>query len=83
MVVLRTCKYEEDRIKNQGARVLPNKVIRRFFRLSKTINSAVSGVIPPKFEHIKAFMVVLDTYKNEADRIKNQGARVLTTFLPL
>ena len=43
----------------------------------------VSGGIPPKFKLIQAFIrVVLITYKNE-DQIKNEGDRVLTTFLPL
>ena len=36
-----------------------------------------------KFELIQAFMHVLDTCKNEEDPIKNEGARVFTTFLPL
>ena len=36
-----------------------------------------------KFEHIQAFMHVLDTCKNEEDPIKNEGARVFTRFLPL
>ena len=46
-------------------------------------NSAVNCEIPPKFKLIQAFMVVLLTSKNEEDPIKNEGARVLTTFLPL
>ena len=37
----------------------------------------------PKFELIKAFMLVLLTCKNEVDQIKNEGARVFTRFLPL
>ena len=37
----------------------------------------------PKFELIQAFMHVLFTCKNEVDQIKNEGARVLTRFLPL
>ena len=37
----------------------------------------------PKFELIQAFMHVLDTCKNEEDPIKNEGARLLTKFLPL
>ena len=36
-----------------------------------------------KFELIQAFMHVLDTCKNEEDRIKNEGARVFTRFLSL
>ena len=36
-----------------------------------------------KFKLIQAFMHVLDTCKNEEDPIKNEGARLLTRFLPL
>ena len=36
-----------------------------------------------EFELIQAFMHVLDTCKNEEDPIKNEGARVITRFLPL
>ena len=48
-----------------------------------TANSEVSGGIPPKFELIQAFIVVLFTFKNEKDPIKNKGSRVLTRFSPL
>ena len=37
----------------------------------------------PKYELIQAFMHVLFTCKNEEDRIKTEGARVFTRFLPL
>ena len=37
----------------------------------------------PKFELIQAFMHVIVICKNEEDPIINEGARVLTTFLPL
>ena len=36
----------------------------------------------PKFKLIQALMHVLLTCKNEVDRIKNEGARVFTRFLP-
>ena len=49
----------------------------------KKIRLTVSDGIWPKFELIQAFMVVLLTCKNEENPIKNEGARVLTTFLPL
>ena len=77
--VLVTCKYEEDPIKNEGARVLT----RRFFRLSRAANSKVSGGILPKFELIQPLIVVLVTCKNKEDPIKNEGARVLTRFSSL
>ena len=37
----------------------------------------------PKFELIQAFMHVLVTCKNEEDQIENEGARLITRFLPL
>ena len=46
-------------------------------------NSAVLGLIGPKFVLILAFMVVLVSFKNEEDLIKNERDIVLTTFLPL
>ena len=36
-----------------------------------------------KFKLIQAFMVVLVTCKNVEDSSKNEGIRVVTTFLPL
>ena len=54
-----------------------------FFMHSRAANSEISRGIPPKFEHIQAFIVVLVTYKNEKDPIKNKGSRVLTRFSPL
>ena len=36
----------------------------------------------PKFNLIQAFMVVLVTCKNDEDQFKNEGAKVVTTFLP-
>ena len=79
MVVLNTCKNEEDLIKNEGARVL-TKLYDVFFRRSRAAHSEVSGKILSKFELIQAFIVVLVTCMNEEDPIKNEGARVLTRF---
>ena len=80
--VLVTCKYEEDPIKNEGARVL-TRLSDFFFRRSRANNSEVSGGILPKIELIQAFIVVLVTGKNEEDPIKTKRARVLTRFSPL
>ena len=80
MVVLVTCKYEEDLLKNEGARVLTRLYDGFFSRRSRANNSEVSGRILPKFELIQAYIVVLITCKNEEDPIKNEGARVLTSF---
>ena len=82
MVILVTCKNEEDPIKNEGTRV----VTRLYVDFSDT-----QGQLTPKsvvksgkkFKLSQAFMVTLITCKNEEDLIKKEGARVLTTFLPL
>ena len=42
--------------------------------------TAVHGRIWSNFELVQDFMVVLITCKNEEDPIKNEGARVFTTF---
>ena len=46
-------------------------------------NSVVPGRIELKFEPIQALMIVLVTCKNDEDPIKNEGDKVLTTFIPL
>ena len=72
MVVLHTCKNEEDPIKNEDARVLTRLYVFvfLFFRHSRADNSEVSGEILPKFKLIQAFIVILETAKNEEDPIK-------------
>ena len=72
MVVLVTCKYEEDPIKKEGARVLT--------RFSPIITLWELSVA---METIRDIMVVLVTCKYEEDPIKNEGSRVLTRFSPL
>ena len=81
MVVLITCKNEEDLIENEGAGVATRLCL--FFRRSRADNSVVSGGIWQKFELIQGFMHVLVICKNEEDPIKNEGPRVATTFLLL
>ena len=137
MDVLITCKYEEDPIKNEGARVVTTLYINisdaegqitlvlglvsgrnlnssklscmsllparmrmikskmkklvcsqdfshyvygDFSRRSRAANSAVLGPIWPNFELVRDVIV---TCKYEEDPIKNEGARVVTTFFPL
>ena len=53
------------------------------FRRARADNSGVDGGIWPKFELIEALMHVLVTCKNEDDRIKHGGARMVTTFFPI
>ena len=87
MHVLVTYKNEVDSYKNEGARVvtrfLPLQVYGDFSRRSRAANSAVLGRIWPKFELVRDIIVVLVTCKYEEDPIKNEGARVDTTFSPL
>ena len=70
MVVLHTCKNEEDLIKIEGARML-TRLYDIFFRRSRATNSEVSGGVLSKFELIQAFIFVLITCKNEEYPIKN------------
>ena len=80
MVILHTCKNEEDQIKNEDARVLTRLYV---------VFSDAQGQLTPKsavefcrkFKLIQAFIVVLVTCKNEEDPIKNEGGRVLTSLL--
>ena len=87
MHVLVTCKNEDDRFKNEGARVftrfLQLKVYGDFSRRSRAPNSAVLGPIWPNFELVRDVMDVLVTCKYKEDPIKNEGARVVTTFFSL
>ena len=87
MHVLVTCKNEDDRFKNEVARVftifLPLQVNGDSSRRSRAANSAVLGPIWPNFELVRDVIYVLVTCKYEEDPIKNKGARVFTTFSPL
>ena len=87
MHVLFTCKNEVDQIKYEGARVftrfLPLKVYGDFSRRSRAAFSSVLGPIWPNFELVRDLIDFLITCKYEEDPIKNEGARVVTTFFPL
>ena len=82
MDVLVTCKYEEDPIKYEGARV-DTTLYSNFSDAQGQITLVLVSVIWPKFELIQAFMHVLVTCKNEDDWLKNEEARVVTRFRPL
>ena len=69
MVVLVSCKNEEDPIKNEGAIVFTT-VYSNFSDAQGQITLELVGGIWPKFELILAFMQCLVTCKNEDDRIK-------------
>ena len=79
LVVLVTCKNEEDPIKNQNTRKLTSLKLD-FFRHSRAAYSQVGSGIPPKFKLVQAFIIVLITLKNKKDPIKNEGSRVLQDF---
>ena len=86
MHVLVTCKNQEDPIKNEGAGVLITFLplqVYGFFKRSRAANSTVFGPFWPNFELVRDVMNTLVTCKNQEDLIKNEGARVLTTFSPL
>ena len=82
MVVLITCKNQEDPVKSEGAREATTLCIH-FFRRSRATNSMVGGGMWPKVKPIQAFTIVLIICKNEEDLLKNEGAGVVTTVLPL
>ena len=64
MYVLVTYKNEEDQMKSQN-------IIQLYFRHSRAGNSEVAGQVWPKIKLIQAFIVVLDTCKNDQDPSKN------------
>ena len=76
-----SCKNEEDQINKEGARAFTTLFI--VFSCSRAVNSVVSGRIWLKFELIQALMHVLVSCRSEEDKIKNEGTRVFTSFLPL
>ena len=84
MHVLVTCKNEDDQIKNEGARVftrfLPLLVYGDFSRCPRAANYAVLGPIWSNYELVREVLNVLVTCKYEEDPIKNEGAKVFTTF---
>ena len=82
MEILVTCQYEEDPIKNRGARVLTTLYIT-FSDAQGQITLLLVVVSGRNFKLIQAFMHVLVTCKNDDDRFKNEGARVFTRVLPL
>ena len=78
IVILVTCKNEEDPLKNKDARVATTQNID-FSNTQRQI-TAVRGRIWSKFELIRDVMDVLVTSKNKEDPNKNEGARVATTL---
>ena len=56
---------------------------QRYFRYSRAANYVVCGQVWLKIKLIQAFIVVLNTCKNDEDPSKNESTRLLTTFLSL
>ena len=83
MVVLVTCKNEEDPIKNEGTRVVTTLSRDQFFRCSRGANYIIGNGILRKFKLIQAFIAVLLICKNEEDPFKIENTRVVTTLLQL
>ena len=84
MVVLVTCKNDEDQSKMERTRVLtiflPLQVYGIFSRGARTDNSADPGLILPNFKPIQDVIVELVTCKNEDDPIKKDDTIVITTL---
>ena len=54
-----------------------------FSRRSRAANSAILGPTWPNFELVRDIMDIPVTCKYEEESIKNEGARVFITFLPI
>ena len=65
---------------NEGARMVNN--IQLYLRRSRAADSVAGRLVWRKIKLIQTFMEVLVTCKNGEDPFKNEGARVVTTYLP-
>ena len=84
MVVLVTCKNEEDPIKMKELEWSQQcYIIHQFLRCSRASNSLIGDGILKKFKLMQALIVVLIVCKNEYDLFKFESTRVVTTFLSL
>ena len=76
-----TCKYEKDLNKNKREKmetsIFPLYAYGDFFKRSRAANPAVSGLIKPKFELVRALMHV--TCKFEKEWMKNSREKVETS----
>ena len=83
MVVLVTCKNEEDRIKKEGARVVTTLFINFSDAQGELTPKKICDGILTKFKFFQALIVVLIVCKNEEDPFKIESTRVFAIFLPL
>ena len=79
MLALVTCKNEEDPIKDVGAKVFTILYIN----FSDAQGQITLELVVVSGRNLNSSKPVLATCKNEDDRIKNEGARVVTTFFSL
>ena len=79
MVVLITCKNEEDLINNEGPRVFTPLYIN----FSDVQGQITLKLVVVSGRNLTSLKLSCMSCKNEDDRIKNKGARVFTRFLPL
>ena len=82
MNVLITCKYEEDPIKNEGARVVTTLYIN-ISDAQGQITLVLVVLSGRNLNSSKLSCMSSLPCKNEDDQFKNEGARVFTRFLPL
>ena len=82
MIVFVTYKNEEDPIRKWRHKSDHN-IIQQFLRRTKAANSPIIDGIWLKFKRIQAFIEHLITCKHKDDPSKNEGTRVVTTFIPL
>ena len=82
MVVIVTCKNEEDSSKNGGTRVVTTFSQYMSMEICPDIQGQLTlqtlSLIWQNAKPIKDFMVVLVICKNDEDSIKNKGTRVVT-----
>ena len=88
MIVIVTCKNEDDQLKGKAleySKHFSHCKSMGFFRRSSAANSAMHNPIRLNFELSPDFiiMVVLVTCNNEEDPIKNEGAKVFSKHYTL
>ena len=81
MYVLVT-KKNEDQIK-KIMRYNGQDIIELYFRHSRAANSIVGGQVWPKIKLIKAFIVLLDIFKNDEDPSKNESTKCAHNITPI
>ena len=79
MNVLVTCQYEEDPIKNRGARVFTTLYIN----FSDAQGQITLELVVVSDQNLNSSKLLFMSCKYEEDPIKNEDARVFTTFSPL